>query len=184
MSAQTSTATASAAQPAQPAHQSSHSAAPGRTLNIMGEVMTLKLVAEETGGACTVFESHIPPGGGPPMHIHHRGPEVIYVLSGEFEIFREGQPAVQARQGACVYLPQGAAHSFVNRGSGPARLLFTVMPGGIEDYFTQIGRPTTPDALPQRPAGPPNPELVALMATAAEAHGMTISGPPPGAPGH
>jgi len=150
----------------------------------MGEVMTLKLVAAETAGTCTVFESHVPVGEGPPMHIHHRGPEVIYALSGEFDVYREGQPAVRATQGACVFLPQGVPHSFVNAGGAPGRLLFIVMPAGIEDYFAQIGRPTTPDALPQRPAGPPAPEQIAFMTAAAEQHDLTISGPPPSAPGH
>lgn len=175
----TSTASTTMAAP-----QPDHSAPLPRTLGVMGEVMTLKLVAQETDGTCTVFESHVPPGGGPPMHIHHRGPELVYVLSGEFDVFREGKQTVRATRGGSVYMPQGVAHSFTNVGSTAGRLLFTVIPGGIEHFFVQIGRPASPEEAPERPAGPPTPEQVRFMTEAAEQHDLTISGPPPGAPPH
>jgi hypothetical protein len=35
-------------------------------------------------------------------------------------------------------------HGWVNLGAGPARLLFTFVPGGIDDFFPLIGQ-TPPD---------------------------------------
>ena len=41
----------------------------GRTVTVLGgDVITIKVTAEETGGAFSVFETITPPGGGPPPH--------------------------------------------------------------------------------------------------------------------
>src|SRR4051794_13083003 len=43
-----------------------------------GDLLSLKAAAEDTGGAFAVFETTVPPQGGPPPHIHHREDESFY----------------------------------------------------------------------------------------------------------
>lgn len=46
---------------------------------------TIKLSADQSGGAVTVYEANRPAGdtGGPGEHIHHECHELFYVLEGE-----------------------------------------------------------------------------------------------------
>ena len=37
-----------------------------------------------------MFESTVPAGEGPPIHIHHNEDEVIHVLAGEYEFWLDG----------------------------------------------------------------------------------------------
>jgi hypothetical protein len=41
------------------------------------------------------------------------------------------------RQSLC---PRNTVHAWVNLGPGPARLLFTFVPGGIDEFYPQISR--------------------------------------------
>jgi hypothetical protein len=44
----------------------------GRSLWVVGDRYTIKATGEETGGAFALVEALVPPGGGPPPHIHGR----------------------------------------------------------------------------------------------------------------
>ena len=57
----------------------------GKALWVAGDLVTLKVVGEETDGAFLLAEEVSPPGGGPPPHIHHREDEIFCVLEGEYE---------------------------------------------------------------------------------------------------
>ena len=48
----------------------------------VGGPLTFKIRGEETNGALTVFENVIPPGQGPPLHVHANEDESWYVLAG------------------------------------------------------------------------------------------------------
>lgn len=53
----------------------------GSTFHILGgDVVTIKLTGQETGGAFALLETVTPPGAGPPPHVHHREDETFYVL--------------------------------------------------------------------------------------------------------
>jgi quercetin dioxygenase-like cupin family protein len=137
-------------------------AAEGRTLNVLGHSVTIKLAQRETAGHSYVFELITPPGHGIPPHVHEREDEMIYVLSGEFEITL-GRHRMAARAGDQIHFPRRVAHAFQNVGSSPGRTLWTVVPGGnFEEFFERLG------ALPP---GPPDPAGVAAIFAA---YGMTI----------
>jgi len=73
----------------------------GEFVWVVGDLITLKLTSEDTGGAFSLFEGTIPPGGGPPPHVQHREDESFYVLEGEFE-FLVGEDTIPAGAGSCV----------------------------------------------------------------------------------
>ena len=50
---------------------------------VAGDVYTLKLAGADTGGRCSLLEFVVPPGGGPPPHVHTREDEAFYVTAGE-----------------------------------------------------------------------------------------------------
>jgi hypothetical protein len=43
-----------------------------KSLWVLGELVTYKVTAEQTGGAYSLFEVVTWPGGGPPPHIQHQ----------------------------------------------------------------------------------------------------------------
>jgi mannose-6-phosphate isomerase-like protein (cupin superfamily) len=134
----------------------------GPCITYTGNVMNLKLTAAESGGELTVIEDVIPPGAGPPLHVHLRENEAYYVLEGEFE-FVCGEDTVRGGPGTFVHGPRGVPHRYRNVGSAPGRLLFAFTPAGIEAFFTELGS--------QKELNPP------LMMEIARKHGITIMPP-------
>jgi quercetin dioxygenase-like cupin family protein len=105
----------------------------------------LKASQHSTGGALSVFETTIE--AGPPLHVHDREDECLYVLSGELSI-RCGADAFDAPTGSFVFLPRGRPHRFWAKDQ-PARLLLITVPGGIEYYFRQINNASNDEELHQ-----------------------------------
>jgi mannose-6-phosphate isomerase-like protein (cupin superfamily) len=101
----------------------------------------LKASQRSTGGALSVFETSI--GTGPPLHVHDREDECLYVLDDELSV-RCGNDAFEAAAGSFVFLPRSRPHRFWAPGQ-PARLLLIAVPGGIEDYFAQINAASSDD---------------------------------------
>jgi quercetin dioxygenase-like cupin family protein len=96
-----------------------------------------KVTSEETGGAYAILEQKIPPGHGPPLHVHRHETEIFYVLEGEFEITIGGEK-VAATAGAIVVGPRDIPHTFRNVGAQDAHLLLTVIPGRFANYFIDV----------------------------------------------
>ena len=55
----------------------------GRTIAVVGDVYRFLATGEETNGKYALWEAIVPPGGGPPPHVHSREEESFYVLEGE-----------------------------------------------------------------------------------------------------
>jgi mannose-6-phosphate isomerase-like protein (cupin superfamily) len=149
----------------------------GKTFAVLGcDLITFKVVSEDTEGAFSLVEGQTPPQGGPPPHIHHREDEWLYVVEGEYELL-DNDRTIRATAGSCVYLPKGRLHTFKNVGDGPGKVLFLYRPGGFEKYFGEpgIGEPVADPSSPI-PEGPPDIERV--MAVSRE-YDLEIP-PPPG----
>jgi quercetin dioxygenase-like cupin family protein len=101
-----------------------------------GDHYTFLVTGEESGGAYFAMEALVPPGGGPPLHVHTREDETFYLLEGELE-FRFGDETVAARGGDFVSVPRGTIHNFRNVGSETARMVLTFTPAGIERWFEE-----------------------------------------------
>ena len=67
-----------------------------------GALMTLKAHRGSTGGALGLVEARFPAAFGPPLHIHHREDEALYVLDGELRC-RRGDTEFTAGPGELVF---------------------------------------------------------------------------------
>ncbi|HEX3318218.1 MAG TPA: cupin domain-containing protein [Solirubrobacteraceae bacterium] len=139
----------------------------GLTVEAPVGVMTFKARAEQTHGTLTAIESVIPPGKGPPLHVHRSEDEFIYVLEGRLG-FRLEDALREAPAGAFVFIPRGSAHTWQAIGDAPARFLFGFTPAaeGMERFFERAS---------ELPAATRGPE--AFRRFGADA-GMDVLGPP------
>ena len=110
----------------------------GKTVNVIGNTLTLRVHGRDTGGVLSVVESVDQKGGGPPPHIHHREDETFQILEGEYEFTCGGKTFI-ARQGATVFAPRGVPHSYRYVGQSPGRMMLTLTPAGFEQFFEEVG---------------------------------------------
>ena len=125
----------------------------GRSVWLVGDLITVKVSGEETGSAYSLMEDKTPPGGGPPPHVHANEDESFYVLEGEVELLI-GERTVRVAAGSSAYLPRGVVHTFKNVGETPSRMLAVVSPGGLEEFFLEAGEAATEGSRP--PEGEPD----------------------------
>ena len=115
----------------------------GLTIRAPDGPVTYKVTAGQTGGAYSLFEETVQPGGGATPHIHHREDECFYVVEGEIA-FHVDEETVLAGSGSLVYVPRGTVHAYTNTGMAPARVLDLLTPGGTrERLFEEIGEGET-----------------------------------------
>ncbi len=92
----------------------------GRTIGIVGDVYRFLATGEDTNGKYALWEALVPPGGGPPPHVHSREEEGFYILEGEITL-RIGDERRVVGVGTFANMPVGVRHSFKNESdsSGP-----------------------------------------------------------------
>src|SRR6516165_1061168 len=96
----------------------------GHRLTARGNVMAFKAVADQTGGDFSLMERTVPPGARtPPPHRHVTCSEAFFVLAGTIT-FRLDDAELTGGAGDFLLVPRGAAHTFGNQGTEPARLRF------------------------------------------------------------
>lgn len=150
-----------------------HPAGTGPTIWFGDAIYTFKATRETTNGQLTLAEASVPPGGGPPPHIHESLDEAFFVLAGELE-FLNGDTTFRAGEGDFVFIPRGTRHRFRNVGMHVARLLFMFVPGGMENFFTEIGT----EARAGEPPAPLSPEQQQMIADIAPYHGLRLAPKP------
>jgi quercetin dioxygenase-like cupin family protein len=104
-----------------------------------GSLMEIKARGEDTGGALGLVHGTFPAGFGPPLHVHGREDEALYVLEGRIRV-RQGDDEFVAGPGTWVWGPRGVPHAFKVE-SESARALVVVTPGGFERMFEEGGIP-------------------------------------------
>ncbi len=117
--------------------------------------MTFLGVTHDEHGERLDITSHVDPGAGPPMHVHHLQSETVRVRRGRIGIDIAGEDHVFAGPGEEVHFAAGVAHRFWNAGDDELVLDGEVRPPHNMEYFlTQIyastaahgGRPGAFDA--------------------------------------
>jgi quercetin dioxygenase-like cupin family protein len=145
----------------------------GRTIAVTGDVYRFLATGDDTNGTYAIWEAIVPPGGGPPQHVHGREEEGFYILEGEIT-FQIGNERIVATPGMFANMPIGTPHSFKNESDQPAKMIISVAPAGLEKMFFEIGA-TMPEgsttALP-----PTNAEIEKLLAIAPQ-YGIEIQLP-------
>ncbi len=139
---------------------------------LLGELYTIKVAVEDTGGAFGLFEAMVPPGSGTPPHIHHPNDETFYVLEGEAEFMAEGD-IIKATAGSSVYVPRGTLHNYTNVGTTPATFVVVVTPAGFEKMLEELGT-----AAPGSSAPPFGQEDIDRLLEVAPKYGLEVVPPP------
>jgi quercetin dioxygenase-like cupin family protein len=127
---------------------------PGAGANIrnpLGGPLTFKLRGEQSDGAMLVLETEASPGEGPPLHVHDRQDEWLYVLEGEMR-FRLGDHVVSAPAGAFAFIPRGVPHCWQNVGSTLSLMLAVIAPPGLERFFERYTELPKASQTPERSA--------------------------------
>ena len=135
----------------------------GRTIAVVGDVYRFLAIGDETNGKYALFEALVPPGGGPPPHVHSREEEGFYILEGEITFTVNGEKIV-ATAGMFANMPVGTPHSFKNESDRPAKMLISVAPAGLEKMFMEIGVPLADGAITA--LSPTKEEIKKLLAVA------------------
>lgn len=110
----------------------------GRTIAVVGDVYRFLATGADTNGKYALWEALVPPGGGPPPHVHSREEEGFYVVEGEIT-FHVGDRRIVATAGMFANMPVGMPHSFKNESDRPAKMLISVAPAGLENMFFEVG---------------------------------------------
>ena len=145
----------------------------GRTIAVVGDVYRFMATGEDTNGKYAMWEAIVPPGGGPPPHVHSREEESFYVLEGEIT-FQIGERRVVATAGMFANMPVGTPHSFRNESTQPAKMIISVAPAGLENMFFEIGVPLSEGSTS---ALPPTKEEIEKLLTIAPRYGIEIRVP-------
>ena len=91
-------------------------------------------------------------------HTHAHNEEIIHVIEGRGLARLDGVEHPIER-GSTVYIGRNRKHHFLNPNAAPMTFLWLMMPGGLDQFFAEIGRIRQPgDATP---APFPRPENVA-----------------------
>src|SRR5713226_9298292 len=142
----------------------------GRTIAVVGDVYRFLATGEDTNGKYALWEALVPPGGGPPPHVHSREDEGFYILEGEIT-FQIGEKRIVATAGMFANMPVGTPHSFKNESSRPAKMLISVAPAGLEKMFFEFGVPLAEGATA---ALPPTKEEIEKLLAIAPRYGIEI----------
>lgn len=126
-------------------------------------------------GGLGLVDCTLEAGSEPPMHIHTRETEFIYVLDGELAVYVADE-RLTAEPGGFVFLPRNVPHTFAVDGTGEARAFLMYAPNGFERVFSDH---RTADYVP----GVPGPEAarhdLTTLGQAFEDAGLIITGPHP-----
>jgi quercetin dioxygenase-like cupin family protein len=137
----------------------------GETRRVLGELVMVKVLADQTGGAYSLLEVRSDPGAGAPPHRQLYEDEAWFVLEGTY-VLTVGSERTELLPGGYAFVPRGAVHAYRNAGATLARMLVLLSPGGIQERFVaEVG------ASVGEPAPMPAADL-ARAAVAGEKYGL------------
>lgn len=145
----------------------------GRTVAVVGDIYRFLVTGDDTNGKYAMFEAIVPPGGGPPPHVHSREEEGFYIIEGDITFTINGKKVV-AMAGMFANMPVGTPHSFKNESGKTVKMLISVAPAGLEKMFFEFGVPLAEGATT---AQPPTKEEIDTLLAIAPRYGIEIKLP-------
>jgi quercetin dioxygenase-like cupin family protein len=140
----------------------------GQELRAFGDVLSVLLGGEQTGGKLAVMFDITPPGGGPPLHVHSREDELFLVVEGRISYFADGR-WTEVAPGGAVFLPRGSTHCYRNVGTTPSKHWILATPSGFEKFFARCAEEFC------KPGGPQMSRIVEIC----QEQGIQLLGDPP-----
>jgi quercetin dioxygenase-like cupin family protein len=137
-----------------------------------GALAEIKATAADTGGQMSIVEVTEHPGAEAPLHVHHRDDEGFWILEGHVT-FEVGGETIEASAGDYVFGPRDIPHRFTVGAQG-CRMLFILVPGGIENVIRATSEPASSRTLPPPPEPGPTPEEVEALKTIVKKHGYEL----------
>jgi quercetin dioxygenase-like cupin family protein len=110
----------------------------GSAFQLATDFVVIKVRASQTQGRYALLDWTVGPQAGSVGHRHEEFEETFYLLEGELDI-EVGNEAQRIGPGALVRIPAGVRHAYSNPHAAPARMLVTLLPGGMEECFEQFG---------------------------------------------
>lgn len=137
-----------------------------------GALAEIKATAADTAGQMTIVEVTEPPGAEAPLHVHRRDDEAFWILQGDVT-FEVGETTIEASAGDYVFGPRGIPHRFTVGDQG-CRMLFLLVPGGIEDVIRATSEPAPSRTLPPPLETEPTAEEVEQLKAIVKEHGYEL----------
>ena len=119
------------------------------------------ILSRATTGAAADFSigtQTVAPGCFIREHTHAREEEIIVVLEGR-GVARVDGVEHPIEKGSAVYIDRNRRHHFLNPHAEPMTFLWILLPGGLDRFFAEIGRPMRPGD--PEPAPFPRPDNIA-----------------------
>jgi quercetin dioxygenase-like cupin family protein len=137
-----------------------------------GALAEIKATAADTGGLMSIVEVTEHPGAEAPLHVHHRDDEGFWVLEGDVT-FEVGDATIEASAGDYVFGPREIPHRFTVGDQG-CRMLFILVPGGIEHVIRATSEPALRRTLPPPTDAEPTPEQIERLKAIVREHGYEL----------
>lgn len=150
-----------------------HAASGEQAFDIFGVRLQFLVAPEQSSGKISLYRGTLPSGIVVPLHSHPE-PEVLYVLEGTLEVYREKgarQGWSIARAGNVVAIPADIKHALRNTSSSPATTVL-VTQDQLYAFFREIAKP-----LDGQPGTPPSPEELQQLFVAAAKYGYWMGSP-------
>jgi quercetin dioxygenase-like cupin family protein len=137
-----------------------------------GALAEIKATAADTGGQMTIVEVTEHPGAESPLHVHHRDDEGFWILEGDVT-FVVGDETIEATAGDYVFGPRDIPHRFTVGDRG-CRMLFIMVPGGMEELIRATSEPAPTRTLPPPSDQEPTAEEIEGLKAIVKAHGYEL----------
>lgn len=115
----------------------------GKTYQIFNmDLLDFEIVlsGEQTGGKYSLLEIQLlgEEDLEVPMHSHSKEKLIVYVMEGKF-LFKQGKEIIHAEKEKILILEKDIPHSYRKIGKEKGTLLIMFIPGGFENFFTDMG---------------------------------------------
>ena len=139
-----------------------------------GVFMRVQASTYETGGSMSMMEQWLPASWSPPLHVHAREDQLLYVLEGELRVKIGDGDLVTVEAGSSVFLPRNVPHGVI-AGPDGAKILEINTPGGFEQFHVDASEPATEARIPD-----PKDVDVDKLVAAIQPYDAQFVGPPLG----